>query len=106
MRRLPALAVLLATLALQGCGVFSITDRYGNTYGGFYDYGNRYQWQLGVCDKEIASSPIHESLKKRAMQCCMWRHGVPIEDSRGCEAPPYNGEAGSGKPAAREGRAT
>jgi len=83
--------VLLSALALQACGVFSITDRYGNSYGGFYDYGNKYDWQLAACDKETTSSPIPAAAKKRAMQCCMWRHGVPIDDPKGCEAPPYNG---------------
>ncbi len=83
--------VVLSALALQACGVFSISDRYGNSYGGFYDYGNRYEWQLATCDKETAAAAIPESVKKRAMECCMWRHGVPIDDSKGCEAPPYNG---------------
>ncbi len=83
--------VLFSAVVLQACGVFSVSDRYGNAYGGFYDYGNKYQWQLATCEKEIAAAAIPEGVKKRAMECCMWRHGVPIDDSKGCEAPPYSG---------------
>jgi hypothetical protein len=83
--------VVFGALALQGCGLFTITDRYGNVYGDFSNYGNQYEWQLATCDKEMARSTIPEGAKKRAMECCMWRHGVPIDDPKGCEAPPYNG---------------
>jgi hypothetical protein len=82
-RKLLSVAVLAAALALSGCAV---SDRYGNTYGGFYNPGDHYAWQLQTCDQEIAASAIAEPQKKRAMQCCMWRHGVPIDDSTGCTA--------------------
>ena len=83
--------VLVSALSLQACGLFSISDSYGNRYGGFYDYGNRYVWQLDTCEREMRVSTIPAAAKKRAMQCCMWRHGVPIDDPKGCEAPPYSG---------------
>ena len=87
---LAAFAVL-GILALQGCSFFEATDEYGNTYGGFFDYGNQYQWQVGVCQDEVTAHQVDAALRKRYMQCCMWRHGVPIDDSKGCEAPPHSG---------------
>ena len=80
------LAVLATALALQGCNVVQISDRYGNTYGGFYDHGGQYAWQLETCDREIAAATLADPQKKRAMECCMWRHGVPIDDATACVA--------------------
>lgn len=82
-------AVFLSTLALQGCGAFAISDRYGNSYGGFFDYGNQYAWQLKTCEANPRLAATAPALRKRWMQCCMWRHGVPIENATGCAAPPY-----------------
>jgi hypothetical protein len=82
---------LLGALALQGCGVFTLYDDYGNGYGGFFDYGSQYRWQLAACESELAARAVPVLERKRYMQCCMWRHGVPIDDSQGCEAPPYSG---------------
>jgi hypothetical protein len=28
-------------------------------------------------------------MRQRWMQCCMWRHGVSLDDATGCDAPPY-----------------
>ena len=81
--------VLLVALALQGCHLFAIKDEYGNYYGGFYDYGNTYAWQRQTCAADLAAHNVADELKKRYLQCCMWRHGVPIDDSTGCAAPPY-----------------
>jgi hypothetical protein len=78
--------ILLGALALQGC---AIQDRYGNSYGGFFDYGNQYAWQRTACETEIDAKNIAAELRRRYMQCCMWRNGVPIDDSTGCAAPPY-----------------
>ena len=89
MRAAARCAILLVMLALQGCGVFGVSDEYGNYYGGFYDYGNKYEWQLATCRDDMSAHPVADSLRPRAMQCCMWRHGVPIDDSTGCTAPPY-----------------
>ena len=91
MREKLAFLVLMSAFTLQACALFTLSDAYGNHYGGFSDYGNRYTWQLATCEKEMAVSTIPETAKKRAMQCCMWRHGVPIDNSKGCEAPPYSG---------------
>ena len=91
MTKPPTAIAILAVLVLQGCSFFEITDRYGNTYGGFFNYGNQYQWQLGVCHDEVTARNVAEALRQRYMQCCMWRHGVPIDDSNGCEAPPFSG---------------
>jgi len=89
MRRAARLLVLLGLLALQGCHFFAIKDQYGNYYGGFYDYGNTYAWQRDTCQAEIAARDVAAPDRSRYMQCCMWRHGVPVDDSTGCMAPPY-----------------
>jgi hypothetical protein len=88
--RKPLVGLTLAvTLALGGCGTFGITDQYGTQYGGFFDYGNQYVWQLRTCESDPGRAQTADPLRKRWMQCCMWRHGVPIDDSNGCTAPPY-----------------
>jgi len=86
--RTAAVIALLGALALPGC---SLDDQYGNHYGGFFDYGNQYQWQLATCQNKITARAVPAPPRQRYMQCCMWRHGVPIDDSTGCEAPPYDG---------------
>lgn len=91
MRKAAFSIALLSALALQGCSFFEVDDQYGNSYGGFFDYGSQYRWQLATCQDEIAAGSVPEQQRKRYMQCCMWRHGVPIDDSTGCEAPPYSG---------------
>ena len=91
MRKGRAALAALAIFGLQGCSFFEAEDQYGNSYGGFFDYGNQYQWQVGVCQDEVTAHDVAAALRKRYMQCCMWRHGVPIDDSTGCEAPPYSG---------------
>jgi hypothetical protein len=91
MRRLALAVLAIAGLTLQGCGLFELDDSYGNTYGGFFNYGNQYQWQLATCQNEVAANAVAEPLRPRYMQCCMWRHGVPIDNANGCEAPPYSG---------------
>ena len=89
MRSLARTGVLLAAVALSGCGWFTISDKYGNEYGGFYDYGSRYVWQLQTCQDDPVLAKTAAGEQKRWMECCMWRHGVPIDDSTGCAAPPY-----------------
>lgn len=92
MKHSPRWLVLIAALSLQSCGTFALHDPYGNSYGGFFNYGNQYAWQLQTCDSDPALQKTAAPLRKRWMQCCMWRHGVPIDDSTGCTAPPfYNG---------------
>lgn len=82
-------AVLVAVLALQGCSWVQISDKYGNTYGSFFDFGNQYTWQLATCEADPGLAAAAAPDRKRWMACCMWRHGVPIDDSKGCNAPPY-----------------
>ena len=90
MRKILRFAVLLAAVTLQGCGWFTISDQYGNSYGGFFNYGNQYSWQLATCQNDPALAKAAPGDQKRWMQCCMWRHGVPIDDdTTGCAAPPY-----------------
>ena len=91
MTRRFAFIALLGALALSGCSLFEVEDPYGNSYGGFFDHGSRYSWQLAPCENEINAHNVPEPLRKRYMECCMWRHGVPIDDAKGCEAPPYSG---------------
>jgi hypothetical protein len=82
-------AILLSALSLSGCSFFQISDEYGNTYGGFTNFGNQYAWQLSTCQADPGLVEAAAPDRKRWMQCCMWRHGVPIEDQTGCAAPPY-----------------
>jgi hypothetical protein len=89
MKIIVRLAILLLAVVLQGCGYFSVSDSYGNTYGGFFDYGNKYLWQMATCEADPGLVEAPASDRQRWMQCCMWRHGVPVEDPNGCAAPPY-----------------
>jgi hypothetical protein len=90
MKQIIRAAILLAAFSLSGCSLIQISDEYGNTYGSITDFGNQYAWQLSTCE---ADPGLVEALSKdrgRWMQCCMWRHGVPVDDSTGCAAPPYD----------------
>lgn len=82
------LAVILSlALALAGCAPpIVITDRYGNTYGSWYNPGENYRYQLHLCDRATAESGAPPYLDKLHMRCCMWRHGVPISDPGSCTA--------------------
>jgi hypothetical protein len=73
---------LLALLA--ACGYTKITDQYGNSYGGWYNPGEDYRWQLGVCQQEMESRNIMMPVRALAMRCCMRDHGVPIDDPEDC----------------------
>lgn len=89
MKQILRSAVLLSILALQGCSWVTIKDQYGTTYGGFFDFGNQYSWQLAACQDDPGLAKAAPGIRPRWMQCCMWRHGVPVDDSNGCAAPPY-----------------
>ena len=82
-------AILLAAFSLSGCSLIQISDEYGNTYGSITDFGNQYAWQLSTCEADPGLVEAPSKDRGRWMQCCMWRHGVPIDDSTGCAAPPY-----------------
>ena len=78
----PALLLLLPALA--ACGAFALTDPYGNRYGGLYNPGEDYRWQLALCEQAIDDRAVPNAERKHFMRCCMWRHGVPIDDSQSC----------------------
>jgi hypothetical protein len=80
-------AGLALALGLAGCSLVSLSDRYGNTYGDWYNPGQQYGWQLATCDQEVAAGTVAAPGRKLAMRCCMWRHGVPIDDPDACQAP-------------------
>jgi hypothetical protein len=81
------LVVLLCALALGGCSsVYGVTDSYGNTYGNFWNSGQNYQWQLAACEQETASPAISPPTRPYHMRCCMYHHGVPIDNPQTCQA--------------------
>ena len=85
MSRRVAAAFVLA-LSLAACGVFALTDPYGNQYGDWYNRGANYRWQLTTCEQAIDDEVVPNAERKHFMRCCMWRHGVPIDDSGSCSA--------------------
>jgi hypothetical protein len=89
MNHIVRVAILLSALSLSGCSFFQLSDAYGNTYGSLADFGNQYAWQLSTCEADPGLVEAAQLDRKRWMECCMWRHGVPIDDAKGCDAPPY-----------------
>jgi hypothetical protein len=71
---------------LTACGIATLTDPYGNRYGGWYNHGANYRWQMTTCEQEIVDTAVPNADRKHFMRCCMWRHGVPIDDSQSCSA--------------------
>jgi hypothetical protein len=80
----PVVAVL--ALALAGCGLTALTDPYGNVYGDWYNHGANYRWQMTTCEQAIDDQAVPNGERKHFMRCCMWRHGVPIDDAQTCTA--------------------
>ena len=78
--------ILWLAPVLVGCSLVTITDPYGNRYGDYYNLGDQYIWQLSTCEQEMAAQPVPPHQRKLAMRCCMWRHGVPIDDAASCAA--------------------
>lgn len=62
----------------------ALTDPYGNIYGGWYNPGQDYRWQLTTCEQAIDDERVPNTDRKTFMRCCMWRHGVPIDDPQTC----------------------
>jgi hypothetical protein len=81
-------AILWLGVVLGGCSLVQLTDPYGNVYGGWYDHGGQYRWQLVTCEQEIDDHAVANAGRKLYMRCCMWRHGVPIDDAASCGAAP------------------
>lgn len=77
---LAALAVALAACS----NPFGIADSYGNDYGGWYNPGGQFAWQLDLCEKQMETQNVPPMQRKLAMRCCMRDHGVPTEDTEGC----------------------
>jgi hypothetical protein len=77
-------AALLLAGVLAACGMFTLTDPYGNSYGGLYEPGAGYRWQLATCEQAIDDRHVPNAGRKDFMRCCMWRHGVPVEDAQSC----------------------
>jgi hypothetical protein len=76
----------LLTLALAACSLGAVSDRYGNQYGGWYDPGSNYGWQLDLCERRVEARGVAAGERKLAMRCCMYAHGVPIDDAQYCRA--------------------
>ena len=80
-------AHVMMALVVVGCSAVSISDRYGNEYGDWYNPGSGYRWQLDLCEHQIQTGTAGASLDRRlAMRCCMQAHGVPIADPHECRA--------------------
>ena len=73
-------AVALA-LALGGCSLFQIQDSYGNRYGGWYEHGTQYRYQMALCERQTAASSVPAAQQPAAMRQCMWNHGVPKDNT-------------------------
>jgi hypothetical protein len=71
-------------LALSACSLVTLTDPYGNRYGDYYNHGANYRWQMTTCEQEIVDDSVPNAGRKQFMRCCMWRHGVPIDDAGSC----------------------
>jgi hypothetical protein len=79
------IGVALLGLTLASCSVVTIADRYGNTYGDWYNPGGDFAWQLGLCEQTMEQGAVPARQRKAAMRCCMHDHGVPVE-AAGCAA--------------------
>jgi hypothetical protein len=77
---------LAAMFVLAACSLVTLTDPYGNRYGDWYNHGANYRWQMTTCEQAIVDAAVPNAGRKQFMRCCMWRHGVPIEDAQSCSA--------------------
>jgi hypothetical protein len=80
------LAYVFVTLVLAACSMAAISDRYGNEYGGWYNPGADYRWQLELCEHQVEARDTPLAQRKLALRCCMQAHGVPITDPQDCRA--------------------
>ena len=81
-----ASTIFLLMLMLAACSAITLTDPYGNRYGDWYNHGADYRWQMVACEQEIVDRAIANAERKHFMRCCMWHHGVPIDDQQSCSA--------------------
>ena len=77
----------VVAVLLGACSLFVLTDPYGNQYGDYYNHGANYRWQMTTCEQAIVDESVPNAERKHFMRCCMWRHGVPIDDAQTCGAP-------------------
>ena len=77
---------VFVAIVLGACGIAAVSDRYGNRYGGWYDPGNNYRWQLDLCETQMEQRSVPPLARPLAMRCCMFGHGVPIDDPQDCRA--------------------
>ena len=77
--RYAALAGL--ALALGGCTLFQIQDSYGNRYGGWYEHGDNYQYQMKLCEQQTGAAAVVPAQRPAYMRECMWQHGVPRDNT-------------------------
>ena len=79
------IGVSLLALTLGACSVVTIADRYGNTYGDWYNPGSDFAWQRDLCEQVMEQGAVPLRQRKAQMRCCMHDHGVPLETT-GCAA--------------------
>ncbi len=84
MRRKTAIGLIFLVLGGCGGGPGSIEDHYGNSYGDFYNPGRDFAWQIRTCEQEMESYNIPLTTRPYAMQCCMWLHGVAMDEPPQC----------------------
>jgi hypothetical protein len=72
---------LTLALTLGGCSVFQIQDSYGNRYGGWYEHGDQYRYQMTLCEQQTNSAAIAPAQRPATMRQCMWSHGVPQDNT-------------------------
>jgi hypothetical protein len=80
------LGIGLLAAALAACSLVTIADRYGNQYGDWYNPGQTFTWQLGLCEHQMVAQSVPEPRRKAAMRCCMRDHGVPVDTASDCGA--------------------
>ncbi len=77
-------AIALVFLALGGCSAGTIEDQYGNQYGSLYNPGQNFRWQLETCEREMDTYSVPLRDRPYAMACCMWLHGVAMDEPPQC----------------------
>ena len=78
------LGYIFVTLVVAACSIAAISDRYGNEYGDWYNPGAGYRWQLDLCEHQVEAKATPLPERKFAMRCCMYAHGVPIDEGQTC----------------------
>jgi len=77
MIRLRYAALAVSALTLAACSMFQIQDTYGNRYGGWYEHGDSYRYQMTLCERQTGAAGVAVARRPAYMRQCMWSHGVP-----------------------------